>query len=402
MTFWLIINAGCADEAHGQCLGISHYLEHLLFLGRSPDHPEKSIAFFRDGTSNGSTNYTATSYWQRFPARAEGQAGDLEKLFRFYTERLQSFDVSDADAERERGIVLQEYNFRIASSPSARFYAKLNRIMLPDDPQGQSVGGSPEIIGAYSVAAAREFHRTWYARNNAVIVVHGPVDEALVRGLAEKYVAPLPFKPLPDRAWRATLRSYAPASLDLKVSDRDARGEDLVTEKLVRVEETDHNRTSAARLILAGFLSGRFDGAPHDALVEKGALTSGIDYVSVWSVGPGSLRASFSAKPAQGVTPEKLADAFWAYIAELARTGLPPGVTERLKKRYAEEREIAAREPARVLGDLTQWLTGGRSYLDWQLRAEALAAVTDADVNQLLAALAGPGRRVNGVLAGAP
>ena len=398
VTFWLIVHAGCADEAGGQCLGISHYLEHLLFLGRSTDHPEKSIAFFRDGAGNGSTTYQSTSYWQRFPARPGGQSEDLEKLFRFYTERLQGFEVGEAEAERERNIVLQEYNWRIASSADARFYVKLNRAMLPDDPQGQNIAGSPEIISGYSVAAARAFHQSWYARNNATIVVHGPVDEALVKALADRYVAPLPFKKLPDRAWRQTLRSYEEAALDVRVSDAEARGVDMVTEKMVRIEESDRARMGAARLVLSSFLSGRFDGAPHDVLVEQGGLTSGIDYIGVSSVGPGALRASFSAKPAAGVTPEKLGGAFWSYIGALARTGLPQGMVERLKKRIAEDRVIAAREPERVMGGLTQWLTGGQSYADYQARTEALASVTDADVTAILKAFAGPGRRVNGVL----
>ena len=401
-TFTMIIHAGCADEEHGKCLGLSHYLEHLIFLGRNADLKDKAIAFFKDGAGNGSTSYFSTSYYQRFPARPQGQAEDLEKLFRFYTERLQDFDVREDEAERERGIVLQEYNWRVASSPQARFFVRFNRAMLPDDPLGQSVAGSPEIIGNYSVAAARAFHTRWYARNNATIVIHGPVDAALVKSLADKYVAPLPAKTLPDRAWLQTLRSYEPSRQVLRDAHKDIKSTDVVSDKLVRIEEPDRVKSAQARAVLMTFLRGRFDGGPHDKLVEKAALTSGLDYVDISRPGPGALRASFSAEPGAGVTPEAMTDAFWSYMDDLAKTGIPKGIVERLKARIAEDREIAAREPERVAGGLTQVLFSGTSYADYKARVASLAAVTDEDVNAVIRAVAGPGRRVDGVLTPAP
>lgn len=33
-TVWMIVRAGCRDEPQGHCHGLSHYLEHLMFLGR--------------------------------------------------------------------------------------------------------------------------------------------------------------------------------------------------------------------------------------------------------------------------------------------------------------------------------------------------------------------------------
>ena len=401
-TFTLIVHAGCVDEANGKCLGLSHYLEHLIFLGRNADLKDKAIAFFKDGAGNGSTSYFSTSYFQRFPARPQGQAEDLEKLFRFYTERLQDFDAREDEAERERGIVLQEYNWRIASSPQAQFFVKFNRAMLPDDPLGQSVAGSPEIIANYSVAAARAFHKRWYARNNATIVIHGPVDAALVKSLADKYVAPLPAKELPDRAWLQALRSYEPSKQVLLEQNKDIKTLDVVSDKMVRIEESDRVRAAQARGVLMTFLRGRFDGGPHDRLVEKAGLTSGIDHVDISRVGPGALRVSFSAEPGAGVAPEKMIDAFWSYMDELARTGVPKGIVERLKKRIAEDREIDAREPERVAAGLTRFLFSGTSYADYKARAASLATVTDEDVNAIIRAAAGPGRRVDGILSPAP
>ncbi len=101
--FQMIVGAGCIDEAGGECRGLAHYLEHLLLVGRNPDHKEIALRFFPDASSNGWTSQRATVYVHSMPAREQGPRADLEKLFAFYAARLKDFSISDADAERENG-----------------------------------------------------------------------------------------------------------------------------------------------------------------------------------------------------------------------------------------------------------------------------------------------------------
>ena len=51
--FQMIVGAGCVDEAGGNCRGLAHYLEHLVLVGRNPEHKEIALRFFPDGVSNG-------------------------------------------------------------------------------------------------------------------------------------------------------------------------------------------------------------------------------------------------------------------------------------------------------------------------------------------------------------
>ena len=399
ITLTMIVGAGCSDEPHGVCKGVSHYLEHLLFLGRNPDRNPVASAFFRDGVANGATSHLTTTYWDQFPARAQTQAADLDRLFGYFTQRLTGFEVTDADANRERNVVLQEYKWRVASRPVARFQTMMNAALLPDDPFAQQVAGDPQKIAAYSVADARAFHQRWYAGNNATFVIHGPVEAGAVKALVDKYLAPLPEKKLPERDWLRALRTFAPASETPRAEDPDVQRTMVEIDKIVRYEEGDRARSEAARRVLNTWLGGRFDGGPHDRIVEGAGLTDEIGAMYAVREGAGALWLTIGAEPGDGVTPEKLAAGFTSYLTDSAVEGVPAAVVERIKKRLIEERSLSERDPDSFARQLTQWFGQRRSYEDFANYSADIADVTTDDVNLLLRALAGPGREIVGVLA---
>ena len=398
ITLTMIVGAGCSVEPHGICKGISHYLEHLLFLGRNPEHNAVASAFFRDGVANGATSHLTTVYWDRFPARAASQIADLDKLFAYFTQRLTGFEVTDSDANRERNVVLQEYNWRIASRASARFQTLMNAAILPDDPFAQQVAGDERKIAAYTVADARAFHDRWYAKNNAIFVVQGPVEAGAVKALAEKYLAPLPEKKLPERDWLQALRTFAPTGETVRAADADVQRVSIEIEKVVRYEESDRVRSDAARRVLNTWLESRFDGGPHDAIVEGAGLTDEIGGLHVAREGPGALWMTAGADPNDGVSAEQLAKAFDDFLSARAVDGVPPAIVERVKRRLIEERSLTERDPDAYARQLTQWFGQRKSYKEFTDYAADIASVTPDDVNQLLRAIAGPGREILGVL----
>src|SRR3712207_3009514 len=121
--FTLVVHAGCLDE-EPVCRGVAHYLEHLLLVGRNPDHTETAFRFFADGYANGWTHHKATAFVHRIAPRQtdpRDAMADLERLFAFYANRLRSFEVSAAEALRERNVVLQEYQLRTGNNPFGQF-----------------------------------------------------------------------------------------------------------------------------------------------------------------------------------------------------------------------------------------------------------------------------------------
>ena len=400
VSFWIIVNAGFRDEADREPRGIAHYLEHLVFLGRNPDHKQISARFFPDALANGYTTFTNTAYWQQFPVKPESMDADLEKVFRFYAERLQDIDVSDAEAERERNVVLQEHELRFSRNPYVQFNNDNNHVLQPEHPVGRP-SDTKEAIAAYSVAAARAFHHRFYARNNIEIVVHGPVDPEKLKALAQKYLDPLPEPKIPEREWQTTLRHFEPMDAATALADKAIRQTSVVLEKIVRFEETARLRGNAARNLLASYLGSRLDGSVSDELVEKQQLASDAS-ISFSSLGVGVLWIALQATPAEGVRPEQLKAAMEAYLANLPALGIKPATVERFRKRYKLQRDETAQDSLRSAQALVSWFSSAGNYDDWLSREADYAGVTVDDIIPVMAALARPGRQLFGVLSPAP
>jgi zinc protease len=354
ITGWLIVRAGCADEdpgpkptenSGGDCRGVAHYLEHLLFINRDTDHTSK-VSAFPGGTGNGSTNMRSTWYTQRFPANPATDLVQTEKLIAYLSALLVDVKVDPAQAERERNIVLQEITQRSAN-PFARFGSRFNRELQPDEALGMNVGGTPEMIKAFTTDAAIQYHKRWYARNNATLVLHGPLDPEAIKPMITRHFLSLTTRAVPANLWQRPV-AYGVSSKRLAMTDKEARQTAVYVSKLVTYDvpaaPEERRRLNAARALVSSFLASRFTGSPSDVLTEqKGLIASGG--VSVSKVRDGALQVTFSGTPTSGVTPEAVIEAAQAYIKGLSTLVLPAATQARLLKRFASASDLRRQEP---------------------------------------------------------
>jgi zinc protease len=396
--FQMIVHAGCYDEPEGQCRGLAHFLEHLVLTGRNREHTDLAVRLFPDVSSNGWTSARATGYVHTVPARDGGPKADLEKLFTFYAARLHDFAVSDAEAARERNVVLQEHDWRIASSPFNRFYRKLDRELLPDHPAGQWTIGTRESILSLTVEDARAFHRTWYAVNKAYFMVRADISAVDLKAIADKALAGLKPKQLPPR----TAANHRPAITierkDFTESDAQVTRPRVTYRKLVHMPGTDTVAQRAARAVLADFLRSRLPSSPHDVLVDRGQLASATPSVSIDRVAPDTLVLRMSAEAAPEAAPDALLGAIASYVEGLGTFPPSPESVTRLKRRIADARANQDHDPALVYSRLVAWLGARRTYQEYLAWPRHIAEVSDADVGSAAAALSAPGRIVTGML----
>ena len=95
-------------------------------------------------------------------------------------------------------------------------------------------------------ADALAFYHSWYAPNNAILVVAGDVGTAEVRSLAEQYFGPIPLQLLPPRLRVEEPRHHAATRLEMK----SARGAAALEPFLPRAELP--SRRNNACLSVAG------------------------------------------------------------------------------------------------------------------------------------------------------
>jgi zinc protease len=395
--FQMIVLAGCSDEPHGQCKGLAHYLEHLVLVGRNPEHKDIAVRFFPDASSNGWTNTRATAYVHSVPAREGGPKADLERLFAFYAARLKDFAISEEDAARERNVVLQEHDWRVGSSPFRRFERRIDRELLPDHPSGLWTIGTRESIANLTLAEAKTFHASWYVINNVYFVVKANIEPSDLKEIAARALAGLDAKPLPARAL-AQKPAMAAGRQDLSEADTHVKNASVIYKKLVTMDEPNAIAHMAVRTVLMEFLRSRLPGSPYRVLVESSDLAAGSPQVSLDRVAPKSFVLRIGADVGPDATAEALLVAIAKYVDKLADVAPSPEVIERLKRRLVESRANADQDPSMVFNRLIGWLSSRNSYeafADWPSRVGAVSA---ADVAEIAVALGGPGKVVTGVL----
>lgn len=397
MRFEMVVNAGCNDEANGDCRGLAHYLEHLILVGRNPDHEDSAFRFFADAGSNGWTNARATAYLHTVPARPQGPAADVERLFQFYAARLKDFSVTEADAARERNVVLQEHDTRVQSSKPSLFWRDLTRQMIPDHPSGQWTIGTRETIQSLTLDEARAFHQAWYGPNNVWFVVRADMEPEALKAIAERALAGIPARPLSARNFDK-LPGIPGGRTDARRVDPAVARASVSVSKLVTIPAGGSHANRAARALLMAWFNSQLAGTPYDKLVEENEIALDRVGVGLSLIAPDTFRFNASAEPADGVAPDALREALVDWMGRLAERGPPAqAVLDRLRLRMTQARAAADKEPRQVHQRLVGWLAEGLPYEELDAWPERLAAVTPETLAPILKALAGPGRIVTGI-----
>lgn len=395
--FQMIVLAGCSDEPDGQCKGLAHYLEHLVLVGRNPEHTDSAVRMFADAGANGHTSARATVYVHALPPRPGGPAAELEKLFQFYAARLQDFTISEKEAARELNVVLQEHDWRVGGSPFRRFERMLDRELIPDHPSGQWTIGTRDSIQALTLADAQAFHRAWYAINNAYFVVKADISPEDLKAIASRTLGALRAKKLPPRA---LLRQPA-VPVERKTfaeSDRGVRRATVLYRKLMRIEGGDTSAQRAARTILLSFLRSRLPGSPHDVLVDKQELANATPAIGIDRIAPKTFALRMTAEVAPDVSVDQLRTALETYVDNLAAVDFPLEMLERLKTRSEEARKNEERDPNAVYGRLVTWLSNRADYAELAQWPARIREVTPAAMREAMNSLTTKGRIVTGTL----
>ena len=355
------------------------------------------MRLFATGYANGWTSQWATVYVHSVPARPEGNAADLEQLFGFYAARLHDFAIDAAEAVRERNVVLQEHDLRVASNAFTRFSRALDRRLIPNHVSGQWTIGTRETIQAFTLDQARDFHKSWYAINNVTFVIKGDLEPDALKAIAEKALAGLVPRTLPQRNFLRPVEISAGRE-DVRESERQLTRSAVIYKKLVAIAETDPWQARAARAITTSFLSGQLPGSATHALTEVRLLAAGRPQVRLDRVSPGRYMLTVGADCAPDVQPGDLLAAIGAWVDGLSTATIPPETVARLKQRVANGVVEADKQPAQVYNRLITWIAGRNKYADLASWPRHLANVPVEAVGAVTQALAGPGRIVTGIL----
>jgi zinc protease len=190
----ILYKIGTADDPSDK-IGLSHFLEHMMFMGTKtiPSAEFKKIVRRLGGDSNAFTYYDYTVYQTKIASK------HLELVLKLEADRMNNLTFSADEIKSERDVVMEERRMRIENDPYGETIEKILKAQYPTHPYGIPPIGYPEHINAYDYESTRKHYETWYAPNNAVLVVCGNVDPDQVIKTAETYFGVLAKKEIPER-----------------------------------------------------------------------------------------------------------------------------------------------------------------------------------------------------------
>jgi predicted Zn-dependent peptidase len=196
VAIYLVFDVGSRVEVPGKT-GFAHLFEHMMFQGstNAPKGMHFQLIESNGGTMNGSTHWDYTDYYEVLPSNQLALGLWLE------ADRMRGLAVTQENLDNQRDAVKQERLMSFDNQPYAT--ALLERwpeVAYRNWQNSHSLIGSFEDLDAASVEDVHTFFRTYYAPNNAVLVISGDFDAAEARQLVEEHFGDIPAQPQPKRA----------------------------------------------------------------------------------------------------------------------------------------------------------------------------------------------------------
>ncbi len=186
---------GSRNEPDGRT-GFAHLFEHMMFQGSA--HVAKNGHFQHiervGGSANATTWFDRTNYFETLPSHYLDLALWLEAdrmgwmLPAMTAEKL----------ENQRQVVMNERRERYDNQPYGDWDERIQSLLFPPaHPYHHTVIGSMDDISAATLEDVRDFFRTYYLPNNAVLSICGGIDPAHALGRVDRYFGAIPPGPEP-------------------------------------------------------------------------------------------------------------------------------------------------------------------------------------------------------------
>jgi zinc protease len=306
-------NVGSKMEQPGHT-GFAHLFEHMMFQGSKNVAKNQHFALLeaaggRGGSDiNGTTNWDRTNYFEQVPSNQVELALWLE-ADRMGT-LLDAMDQTKLDNQRE--VVKNERRQSLDNQPYGTWLEKMGEALFPEGhPYHHSVIGSMTDLSAASLTDVENFFKTYYAPNNAVLVVAGDIDVPQVKQMVRKYFGPIPRGPKVPALANMQVPEVIGHQQRYVISDPLAPAPAIYVG--FRVPPATDRRAAAVNLLGDIIGSGR-SSRLYDALVRRQQIATNVNAFDL-GLSSGADELIFVAVGKPGASADSLEVAMMAELA---------------------------------------------------------------------------------------
>jgi len=249
--------------------GFAHLFEHMMFQGSENLGKMEFIKLVQSngGLLNGSTRFDFTNYFEVVPSHA------LETALWAEADRMKGLAITGENLKNQQEVVKNEVRVNVLNQPYGGFpWLDLPQYANQNWFNAHNFYGDLKDLDAATLEDVSKFFKTFYAPNNAVLVVVGDFDPAQAKGWIDKYFAPVAASQLPAKPDISEPRQ--------EKENRATKDDALATRPALAIGYHAPKRNTpeyyAMGLIDEILVQGR-DSRLYDALVQKTGLTGNVN-----------------------------------------------------------------------------------------------------------------------------
>jgi zinc protease len=355
-----------ADDTPAGFPGLAHAQEHMAFRGCTGVTGDQTSAIFAQlgGSGDADTQQDITQYFETVPA------ANLDVALHVDSDCMRGIDDSDTEWNSERPAIEQEVANDL-SSPGYLAFTRLSADLFAGTPYEHDALGTRSSFDLTNGSLLKQFAATWYAPNNAVLVIAGDVDPQAVLAKVTELYGSIPAHAVPGHP----AVNLQPVKDETFTLDSDLPY--TVINQAYRFPGSDDPDFAAAR-ILADVL-GSARGAIYGLTPQNKALQTGFQMVATY---PKASEAQAFGVPIPGTDPKVLAGELQALVVKAATDGVSPELVDAAKRSEISSEQFSRNSISELASSWSSALADeGRTSPDDDI--DAIAKVTVDDVNRV-------------------
>jgi predicted Zn-dependent peptidase len=164
--------------------GFAHLFEHMMFQGSDNLGKMEFIRLVQQngGVLNGSTRFDYTNYFEVVPAHK------LETMLWAEADRMRGLAITQENLKNQQDVVANEVKVNVLNNPYGGFpWLDMPQVANTNWYNAHNFYGELTDLEAATLDDVKKFFDTYYAPNNAALVVVGDFDPDAAKKLIQKY-----------------------------------------------------------------------------------------------------------------------------------------------------------------------------------------------------------------------